>query len=161
MAGWTRGSQATLKLLEWLRRYGVAELAGTCTALAGAWLVQRLGGTAVAAAYGGSLGENVGFYGTIVLREYVAERRLASAAGHAFGARGALRTAGALLLEFGPAELLDSLLLRPLAMGVGTRQLGWTLGVVAGKLAADVTFYLPVILTYELRRIRRRAAAAR
>jgi hypothetical protein len=153
--------RVTLKALEWLRRYGVAEVVGTCTALAGSWLVQRLGGNLVAAAYGAALGENVGFYGTIILRDFVADRRVARAAGHAFGARGALRTAGALLLEFGPAELLDSVVLRPLAMGIGTRQLGWELGVVAGKLAADVTFYVPVILTYELRRARRRSAAAR
>ena len=160
-SGSARGKRATRKVLEWLRRYGVAELAGTCTALAGSWLVARLGGNAVAAAYGGALGENVGFYGTIVVRELVAERRAAQAAGLVFGPRGALRTAGALLLEFGPAELLDSFVLRPLAMGIGTRQLGRTLGVIAGKLAADVTFYVPVILTYELRRMRRRSATAR
>ena len=149
--------------MEWLRRYGVAELMGTCTALAGAWLVQRLGGNAVAAAYGGALGENVGFYGTIILREFAAERRAALAARVTFGPLHALRTAGALLLEFGPAEALDSLVIRPLAMGVGTRQLGWRLGVIAGKLAADVTFYVPVILTYEMRRMRsmrRRSASA-
>src|SRR5689334_19603958 len=94
---------AARKLIEWLRRYGIAELIGTCTALAGAWLVQRLGGNAVAAAYGGALGENVGFYGTIVARELAAERRGARAAGVAFGPLCALRTAGALLIEFGPA----------------------------------------------------------
>jgi hypothetical protein len=147
---------ATLKLLEWLRRYGVAEIVGTCAALFGAWLVQRLGGNAVAAAYGGAFGENIGFYGTIVVRDFVAERRGARAAGVVFGPAGALRTAGELLLEFGPAELFDSLVVRPLAMGVGTRLLGWRLGVVAGKLVADVTFYVPVILTHEMRRGRRR-----
>jgi hypothetical protein len=153
--------RATVKLLEWLRRYGAAELVGTCTALTGAWLVQRLGGNAVAAAYGGALGENVGFYGTMIIRELVADRRIALASGRAFGPLGALHTAAGLLLEFGPAELLDSLVLRPLAMGIGTRQLGWKLGVVAGKLAADVTFYVPVILTYELRRRTARSAAAK
>ncbi|HKC37959.1 MAG TPA: hypothetical protein VKC15_00310 [Gemmatimonadales bacterium] len=39
-------------------------------------------------------------------------------------------------------------------MGFGTRLLGRALGVPFGKLAADVTFYVPVILLYEWRRLR-------
>jgi hypothetical protein len=47
-------------------------------------------------------------------------------------------------------------------MGLGARYLGPALGIVIGKLAADVTFYVPVICAYELRRylgrVRARAA---
>ena len=69
-----------------------------------------------------------------------------------YGSHGAARTIARLLAEFGPAELLDSLLIRPLAMGLATRWLGRTIGVLAGKIAADVTFYLPVIASYEFQR---------
>ncbi|HEY5940651.1 MAG TPA: hypothetical protein VIT87_07520 [Gemmatimonadales bacterium] len=63
-----------------------------------------------------------------------------------------IRTWRGLFLEFGPAELLDTGAIRPLAMAVCTRVLGWGLGIVAGKVLADVVFYLPVIWVYEHRR---------
>lgn len=37
-------------------------------------------------------------------------------------------------------------------MGIGSRVLGREAGVLAGKLAADVTFYIPAILSYEARK---------
>ncbi len=63
-----------------------------------------------------------------------------------------MRTWRGLLLEFGPAELLDTGLVRPMTMALGTTLLGWGPGIVAGKLLADVVFYLPVIWVYERRR---------
>jgi hypothetical protein len=137
---------------DWLRRYGVAEAAGICTALLAAWLADALGAPLVAVAYAATMGENVGFYGTIIGRQLAWDRRAARAGGERYSARHLWRTTRELLLEFGPAEVLDSVVVRPLAIGLGVRFLGRDAGVVAGKLAADVSFYLPVILTYELRR---------
>ena len=142
------GSRAT----DWLRRYGIAELLGTVGALLAAYLAKTAELPLVAIGYAGAIGENVGFYGTIVLRQVAADRRLAANAGERYRATHVWHTARELLLEFGPAELLDSLVVRPFAMALGVRMLGHATGVVIGKLAADVTFYLPVILTYETRR---------
>lgn len=148
---------------EWLERYGVAEVAGLCTAVVGSFAVRALTGSEIAAAYGGAMGENVGYYGVIIGREVVRDRRAAFALNRSYGLFGAGRTARNLLFEFGLAELLDSTVLRPLAMGLGVRYFGRALGVVVGKFAADVTFYVPVICAYELRRYlahsRSRAAA--
>jgi hypothetical protein len=59
----------------------------------------------------GTWGENLGYYGTVLTRELRARRarngRLTPAA--------VLRTIRNLALEFGGAELLDSLLIRPAA----------------------------------------------
>ena len=47
-----------------------------------------------------------------------------------------------LLAEFGPAELLDSLLIRPAALFLGVLLLPdpvW--GLLAGKIVADLVFY--------------------
>jgi hypothetical protein len=46
-------------------------------------------------------------------------------------------------------------------MGLGARFLGPERGLVAGKLAADIVFYLPVIFMYERRKHRRRRAGPR
>jgi len=131
------------RLSRWLRRYGLAEVAGISCALLGAALVRALTGSDVATAYGGSLGETIGFYGVIVGREIWQDRR---------AGRPGLHTSLNLLIEFGIAELLDTIVIRPFAMAIGMRYLGPQWGVIAGKLAADIFFYLPVITVYEWRR---------
>ena len=136
---------------QWIERYGVAEVAGLGTALVGSFAARALTGSEIAAAYGGAMGENVGYYGVIIGREVVRDQRAASASGRTYGLAGAARTARSLLFEFGIAEVLDSTVLRPLAMGLGVRYFGRAVGVVVGKLAADVAFYVPVICAYELR----------
>ena len=143
---------------EWLKRYGVAEIAGLCTAVIGSFGARALTGNEIAAAYGGAIGENLGYYGVIVGREVVHDRRAAYAARRGYGLAGAGRTVRNLALEFGVAEALDSGVLRPLAMGLGVRFLGTGAGIVVGKLAADLTFYVPVICAYELRRYLGRAS---
>jgi|GEM_PF-299428 len=140
------------RLKTWLRRYGPSELAGIAMALGGSWLVYRATGSIIAAAYGASIGEALGFYGSLVTREMIQEAYFAGARRAPYGASEMVRTWRGLLLEFGPAELLDSGVIRPLMMGLGTALLGWGLGIVAGKILADVAFYLPVIWVYERRR---------
>jgi hypothetical protein len=44
-------------------------------------------------------------------------------------------------------------------MGLGVRFFGRGVGIVVGKLAADLTFYAPVICAYELRRYLGRVSA--
>jgi len=137
------------KIWEWLRRYGVAECAGITCALLGSFLVRRLTGSAIAAAYGAAWGESIGYGGTIIARDFLAMSRVTRAADRAFGIGDAGRVVTDLLAEFGPAGVLDTLVTRPLAMAIGTRLLGLPLGVVAGKVSADILFYLPVIFMYE------------
>jgi len=51
----------------------------------------------------------------------------------------------------GLAEVLDCLLLRPALLYTGQMLAPNTaMGVVAGKLAADLIFYVPTIVSYEL-----------
>ena len=137
---------------EWVARYGAAELVGTGGALLGAYVTRALTGSEIAAAYGGTIGENLGFYGVMIGREVRSDYRRHRGETRAYGARQWLQTASHLVLEFGFAEVLDSVLIRPLAMATGTHYLGRGWGVAAGKLVADVIFYVPVIISYELRR---------
>ena len=57
-----------------------------------------------------------------------------------------------LVQEFGPSGILDTLFTRPLAMAAGIRWVGPHWGVLAGKVVADILFYIPVIFLYERRR---------
>jgi hypothetical protein len=133
---------------EWVRRYGPAELLALIGALAG-WLAADLAtGNTIAAAYAAALGDNVGYYGFLATREVRARWRAAPGSLLGVGVRACV----ALAIEFGPAEALDSLVVRPACVAVGVAALGPVAGVLAGKLVADLVFYVPVIVTYELRK---------
>jgi hypothetical protein len=133
---------------EWVRRYGPAELLALIGALAG-WLAADLAtGNTIAAAYAAALGDNVGYYGFLATREVRARWRAAPGSPLGVGVRACV----ALAIEFGPAEALDSLVVRPACVAVGVAALGPVAGVLAGKLVADLVFYVPVIVTYELRK---------
>ncbi len=136
----------------WLNRYGVAECAGIACALAASLVVRRLGGNAIAAAYAAAWGETIGYSAAIVSRDFLAGVRTARVRRQAFGARGAAGIVAGLIAEFGPAGLIDTFFTRPLMMGLGARLAGPKLGVLVGKLAADVVFYVPVIFMYERKR---------
>lgn len=142
------------KLREWFGRYLPAEILGTVTALAAAWTVHAVSGSLISAAIAGTIGESLGFYGCLAVREvryYDALHR-----DHGWLRRQWLtgtRTLRGLLIEFGPAELVDSFLTRPLFMYLMASLLqNFTAGIVAGKLAADVIFYGIAISAYELKR---------
>jgi len=131
-------SRATLS--EWLWRYLPLEIIATITALMGAGLVSLVTSNQVALAFAGTWGENIGFYGYAAWRDYRTHQ-------------GFLRLAGHMLVEFGPAEALDSFVVRPACMYLGqqmTGSLGW--GIALGKIAADVVFYVLVIASYELKK---------
>jgi hypothetical protein len=129
--------------LRWLRRYLPAELAATpCALLAGltAW---QLSASPALAALAATWGENVGFYGVMLGRELARSRSLCALPAVVRG----------LVLEFGPAEALDSLLLRPASVYAGLALAPHpALGMIAGKLFADVGFYAPAIVSHELQR---------
>ncbi len=152
-----RTSPRLPKVRLWVRRYGVAELVGLVTAILGYAVAKSAGAGMVLAAYGATIGENVGYYGVLTVREFVHDIRAARGADPTYRGRGTARTIANLLIEFGPAEALDAVVVRPLSIGLATAALGGT-GVVIGKIAADLVFYVPVVITFE---VRRRSASQR
>jgi hypothetical protein len=137
-----------MPVAEWVGRYGPAELLALIGALAG-WLVADVAtGNALVAAYAAAIGDNVAYYGFLATRDMRA--RWSAAPGSRLGA--GVRAFAALALEFGPAEALDSLVVRPACVAAGVAALGPVAGVLGAKLVADLVFYVPVIATYELRK---------
>lgn len=140
------------KPMEWMRRYGPAEVLGTSTAYGGFFLAKALTDNDIVSAYIGAISENIGFYGTMITREVIEDMRKVRVNGERYKTSNMLKLAGKLFSEFGPAEVLDSAIVRPLAMGFGARYLGNGIGIFAGKLAADVCFYAPAIASCEIRK---------
>ena len=126
-------------LLRWLKRYGPPEILGTVGVYVGFFFAQHFADINWVDAYAGAMGENLGFYSVVIYQRLQSRENL----WHIF-------------TEFGPAEILDSLITRPLALWMGVELLGTAWGLLAGKLVGDLLFYVPVILTHEsLRRLKK------
>ncbi|MET0812507.1 MAG: hypothetical protein ABWY03_05590 [Microbacterium sp.] len=141
----------------WVVRYLPAEIAGTA-----AMVVAGLGITfwtdhPAAIAIAALIGEIIGFYAVLAIsvgleqsRQGVSGRKLVTA------------TFLLLVAEFGAAEILDTLLIRPAALIIGVALLKdpvW--GLLAGKIVADVIFYAVAAGAFTLTDrvgLRRRAA---
>jgi hypothetical protein len=100
-------------------------------------------------ALGGTWGENLGFYGKILYSD-IADRRKRDEKITFMGCLKVLRNA---IFEFGVAELADSFAIRPYAMYFFPQLTGnVVLGLILGKFSADIIFYFPTIIFYEVRK---------
>ncbi|MFA6392237.1 MAG: hypothetical protein WCW66_05860 [Patescibacteria group bacterium] len=138
-----------VELPEWTKRYLPQEILGTATAIVGAFIAQLFTSNPIVISYAGTAGENVGFYGLAVIREIHLLRRSENSSIWKI----AWRTFRNLVMEFGPAEFIDSSLVRPGFMLAAQSGTGSVLGgIMIGKLAADIVFYAIAVNGYELRK---------
>jgi len=144
----TSARTANNKVLQWCRRYLPSEAAGVLAATLCGLLALWATGEPVWATTAAVAGEGFAYYGVIFGREL----RWRMQTGAALSLLLVLVIVRDLLLEFGPAELADTLLVRPLMIYAGLTlvPVAW-LGIALGKLAADFFFYVPTIVIYELR----------
>lgn len=149
------------KLREWLKRYLPAEIVGTLTALFAASFCHTFSNNHILIAYTGTVGEAIGFYLTIFIQYTwgkAKERRLKNDSFHYYDI---IHIGKVILLEFGLASLLDDLLLRPFFMYLFPIILdNFTIGILLGKIVGDITFYMLVIISYELKNKFRKAHAS-
>jgi len=126
----------------WLKRYLPAEAVSLAAAmLVGSGAAMLSDSNPAIIAMAAAWAETTSYYATMLLRERRAHPR-----------QRLWRTLRNLALEFGIAEVLDSVLLRPTLMYVaGQLVADARLGVLIGKFAADVVFYIPTITVFELR----------
>jgi hypothetical protein len=141
----------------WARRYGASEIAGAFAAYIGYFTILGMTQNPVASAYGGSIGESLGFFGVMLVREIAADQARAKRRLASYGPREVSATIHGLFVEFGPAELLDVALIGPLAMGIASHYLGPGIGILLGKLTSDVVFYGFAIFASDIRKRRARA----
>ena len=140
------------QLRAWARRYGASEIAGALAAYMGYFTVLGMTQSPVASAYGGSIGESLGFFGVLIVREIAADQAKAKRRLTGYGPRQLSATINGLFVEFGPAELLDVALIGPLAMGIASYYLGPGIGILLGKVASDIVFYGFAIFLSEIRK---------
>jgi hypothetical protein len=136
---------------EWVRRYLPCEIAGTAGEFSCAAIAYSYTGSVALAALFATIGASVGYYATAftaaVRWSYRSQSHLR------WGPRNLMATLLALrsvAIEFGPAELIDSIFVRPVAFYVGPYLFGSMLGGwIFGKIVADIAFYACAIVSYE------------
>jgi hypothetical protein len=121
----------------WITRYLPAEIVGTAAMVMAGLGVTLWTDSAAIIAIAAVLGEVVGFYAILAVTIYVEQAPLCRSRRRAMGRTGML-----LVAEFGVAELLDTLLIRPALLLAGVWLLADPLwGLLAGKVVADIAFY--------------------
>lgn len=125
----------------WIKRYWPGEFFGTTFALTWWFIASRLTDNPAIIWYAGAWSENIWYYGYFLRKEKRDQRVLYNnnASIH--------QLAKWLLSEFGPWELLDSLIVRPFTMGTWAKYLGWV-WLALWKWAADIIFYTTTTLLF-------------
>lgn len=128
------------RLAFWICRYLPAEVAGTAAMILAGLGVTVWTDNPALIAVAALVGEIFGFYIVLAITVYGEQWVHVQDASHA-RRRALVRTFGLLVAEFGAAELLDTLLIRPAALMIGVWLAGPMWGMIAGKVVADVVFY--------------------
>jgi hypothetical protein len=134
-----------------VRRYLPCEIAGTAGELGGAAVAYLATGSLAAAATTATIGASAGYYAAA----YVSALRW-SYHGHDHRRRPSRVLVSSLLalrsvaVEFGPAEVMNSVAVRPVAYYADPLIFDNTIaGWIFGKLVSDLAFYLFAIFSYE------------
>jgi hypothetical protein len=141
------------KAWKWIKRFLPAEVIGTLVAIACGYVASALTRNRVTIAYAASMCETAGFYLTIIVTDALVIRKQLKIQHRTLTLPALLLvTVKNMVLDFGLAELADSFLVRPLFMYLFPLWLkDYPSGIVAGKIASDVVFYVPVIIAAEVR----------
>ncbi len=135
------------KFVHYLKRYGFAELAGGACVLIFSSITYYFTRNKIVAAYVGTLAENIGFYGMIIGSDLIAAKKRSEN----WNWKHVAPVLKNVLVEFGGAEFLDSLIVRPGLLYLGTSLIkNYQLGALAGVVAADILFYAMAVLSSEL-----------
>jgi hypothetical protein len=140
-------------LKKWVKRFLPAEIVGTLFAIISAWIASSLNANRVGIAFTASIAETVGFYLTIMVTDALLIREQLKHQHRSLKLPALLfTTLKNMVLDFGLAELADSFAVRPFFMYLFPLLLNdYSAGIIAGKIASDLVFYVPVIIAGEIR----------
>ena len=141
------------KIKEWLKRYLPANIIATITVLLVSWIVVLLTKNYVLAAFIASISDFIVYYGFILVRDIIQTRKSNSKKKKKYTWISLLKNVRDIILEFSVGEALDTLMIRPFFLYFTPIWIGnYTIGIIIGKYLSDITFYIPTIISYELRK---------
>lgn len=129
---------------EWFNRYSVPLVLATLAAIISANIIKSLFGNNIIAGITATWVDNLVFYGYITITDLKNKH---------FNIINLLKHSRNMVVEFGPAEYLDSFILRPFYLSSFPYFISnYSLAIVLGSLAAEVSFFIPTIISYEFRK---------
>jgi len=141
------------KILEWIKRYLLSDIISTVLSLGTAWLIMEQSDDRVLAAFIGSAVASLSFYLLIAFSDVRKSLKMHKEANESYKIKSFLIDFRNLIIEFGPAEILDVIAVRPFFMYLIPTLIGnFILGTFIGKMIADVIFFAIAIIMYELRK---------
>ena len=136
-------------VVKFLKRYLPAFVAANVGALLGGLLAHYLVDNIVVTVLAATWGENVGYYGHLLLADLRERKKIDKS----ITLKGFYKVVRNMAIEFGPAEVLDSFLVRPLFIFIALRYIENTaLGILLGRSLADVLFHVVAGTMYTLRK---------
>jgi len=139
------------KIKDWLKRYLPAEILSVIITVISSIIAFKTTNNAITTAFVGTWAGNIAYFGYILISDVLKSINKCHLRNIPYTKIDFLLNIKALALEFGIAELIDSLFIRPALMYYFPIWVGdLTLGVLIAKIAADVTFYIPAIISYEM-----------
>lgn len=140
-----------VRVKEWLKRYVPAELLSTAATIISGLLVLHLWHNHVAMAIAATWAGNIFYFGTILICDIVFANKQLKLADRRYTVASFLKNMRAFIVEFGIAEVLDSFVIRPMLLYYIPILIDSTFwGLLTGKILADITFYVPAIIGYEV-----------
>lgn len=137
------------KIKEWFNRYFLPSVLGIATAIIAGNIVKAISGNIILAAFIATWLDTIVFYGIIGYRDL--KKRKNKEAKLTF--IGFLKVLRNMIIEFGPAEYLDTLLIRPFFLAILPYFMSnYSLAVLIGSICAEIIYYVPTIIMYELRK---------
>lgn len=141
------------KIKEWLKRYLFAEILSTILSLGTAWSIKVYFNEDVMAAFAGSAMASISFYGLVAFSDVRKNLKYHKKHKLKYGFNSYIKDFRNLLVEFGPSEILDVIAVRPFFMYLIPKLTGeFLLGTFIGKMIADVIFFIPAVVMYEIRK---------
>lgn len=139
------------KLKVWRNRYLPAELYSLIVTMVAAVLTYEATHSHLITAIVGTVAGSCVYFGYILAMDIRFARRKRHAHGKPYCLQTFIQNIKALVVEFGVAEVIDLFIIRPALMyylPLWIENLAF--GTLVAKLLADMTFYIPAIMSYEL-----------
>jgi hypothetical protein len=141
------------KIKEWIRRYLPANLLTAISVVFVSVFVVWLTKNYILAAFLASLTDTIVYYGFILIRDVIQDIKKNKNLQEKYNFKIIVKNTRNLLLEFGVGELLDTFIVRPFFLYFTPKIINnYAIGILVGKYLSDITFYIPTIISYELRK---------
>jgi hypothetical protein len=141
------------KVKEWVIRYVPANIFTTLVVLFISWITIVLTNNGILAAFLASICGTISYYAFMLVRDVIISRHSYIQQNKKYNWLSFIKNARNIILEFGIGELLDTLLIGPFFLYIMPIILhNYALGIIVGKYLSDIFFYIPTIISYELRK---------